>query len=252
MPLFDTPFDKSLQEKNVIIGFIVVFVLYYLWVTTNKVSLPWLRNGYVQAVIFVGCAFISERNSSLGLLVAVAVVISLMRVVTSSSESFCGNMRELYGSTQPEVPVSETQNDDQYAGDYDERPYSASAEQVEQPHYEVPYAEAREEPVTAYVDEQEKQAYDELHDKPDIEDDVLAEVVNEDVAHTVEDVNQVKDIVQSVTQQAEVETGVKLTEQKKHNILREVTKEVVDMGKKKNVYKFDVIRVCREVYKRRV
>jgi hypothetical protein len=230
------PYNSLLQVKQNLVYVVVAFVVYYAWVTSDKASVSWVRNKWVQLVLFLVCAVLSEKNSAVGLLAAVAVIVTLLRA-GNVSEPFCsgsecethdGTNGELQEGAHPElqvasneVPVSETQNDDQYVGGYEEQPYVEEKQQ-----YETPYSAA-----------------------PDVQDELHANVAVEESKQPVESVAQVREIVKSVTEQAELETGVKLSEQKKDSILKEVTNEVVDMGKSDYVFSCDVVHLCRKVYK---
>lgn len=68
----------------------------------------------------------------------------------------------------------------------------------------------------------------------------------------VREAKYVSDVIDEVTKQLEYELGVKLHEQQKTEIKKEVIKKVTEMGTHKHVHEYDVVRVCREIYKRRL
>ncbi|VBB18058.1 hypothetical protein YASMINEVIRUS_521 [Yasminevirus sp. GU-2018] len=62
----------------------------------------------------------------------------------------------------------------------------------------------------------------------------------------------VQNVVETVTTQVEQETGESVPEEVKESVMSEVATKVSNMAKKRPVGEYDVISVCREVYRRRL
>jgi hypothetical protein len=282
--ILKTQYDDYFKNKQYLLYGVGVFVVYYVWVNgTTPQSLRWVNNTWLQLLLFLMCAFISERNGALGLLVALAVVMTIFRYssVNKLSEKFTETKHSCYDKNTPQdkyegeygkVYDSAAYTDNQeseklyadaapYTDKYqDDKPYSDKYQDDKS--YEKPY----ENTTKTYYETQgdDDKLYDKVKPADDGEsvhevllqdnanDDMLADGVSENGKQSVEDVKQIADIVKNITEEVEKTTDVKLSPQKKYDILKEVTTKVKEISKTKNIYKFDVVRVCYDVYKRRV
>lgn len=311
---FDNHVDSYLGflKNEYAVAGISLFLILYAGVIAPKLPLhilAWFDNWIVQVALFFAIVYISNKNATVALITAIAVLVTLMvannqitlKTVTNAvtAEKFCGscnnndddsdsgkNVFHEMNNVHHEMNQTHHVNDDDDNNDCDNEVDGIIEEHIEEHdaklagmHHVVPGGATTSNggPTESDASFHKSQHHSQSHNDSSklnivgvedhhMNDDTIGSSLDESTQMGSENANAnhteveheaprsarevVRNVIKNITERVENETGRTIPDDTKKVVMSEVATKVANMARKRPVGEFDVISVCREVYRR--